>query len=155
MKVATFTVKADARQSARWKQMAEAHGHASAGTWLAEAADAYLDGLKQAGRPVPLAWHLGSFRVDLEGGETVRVRGKVSPPFGYFAGTENGPDLKYGLRRFTLVYLPQNRILATLRSAAHCRALAADLARAWVRWGANEPSEDPGTILERHRRESL
>ncbi len=53
MKVATFTVKADARQSARWKQMAEAHGHASAGTWLAEAADAYLDGLKQAGRPSP------------------------------------------------------------------------------------------------------
>ena len=42
LKVATFTVHADARQSARWKQAAEGEGFPSVGAWLAGAADAYL-----------------------------------------------------------------------------------------------------------------
>ena len=155
MKVACFTVRATERQSVRWKQAAEAYGHASVGTWLAEAADAHLDGLRRAGRPIPLAWHRGTFRVTLQGGETVTVKGQLSPPFGLFAGTPEGPASYQGRRRFTLVFVPQHRILATLRTAAHCQSLASELSRTWVRWGGNEPSEDPGPILERHRRESF
>ncbi len=155
MKTASFHVRATERQSVRWKRAAESFGHASVGTWLAEAADAHLDGLQRAGRPIPLAWHRGSFRVTLAGGETVTVKGQLSPPFGLFAGTPEGPASYHGRKRVTLVYVPQNRILATLKTVAHCRALAADLARTWTRWGGNEPSEDPGPVLERHRRESL
>ena len=154
MKVATFTVRATERQSARWKQAAEAYGHASVGTWLAEAADAHLDGLQRAGKPLPLAWRKGRFTVNLEGGETVTLPGFVSPPFGAFRGTADGPGYR-ACHRFTLVYVSQNRILATLRTLRQARALASELSRLWVRWGGNEPSEDPGPILDRHRRESL
>jgi hypothetical protein len=36
-------------------------------------------------------------------------------------------------KSYVLVYLPAARIVATLRSAAHCKGLAAELARVWVR----------------------
>lgn len=154
MKVATFTVRATAGQSARWKQAAEAYGHASVGTWLAEAADAHLDGLRRAGKPLPLAWRHGRFSVHLEGGETVALPGFVSPPFGAFRGTAEGPGFR-ACGRYTLVYMPQNRILATFRTYGHCKALASSLSRLWVRWGGREPAEDPAPLVQRFCREDV
>ena len=147
MKVASFTVHATAVQSARWKQAAEAEGLHSAGAWLAAAADAYLKVRARAGVPVPLAWRKGVFRVVLEGGETVTVRGRLSPPFGAFAGTSEGPALYSGRKRFTLVYVPSRRVLATLRSFAHCKALASELARLWYRGDGAEPAGNPVPVL--------
>lgn len=155
MKVATFTVRATVRQSARWKRAAEAKGHAAVGTWLAEAADAHLDACQRAGKPLPLAWGKGRLRVRLEDGSEPEVRGWIARPFGFFHGTPEGPIPHGSTHHYTLVYLPAFRPLATFRYAAHCRALASDLARTWVRWGGSEPSEDPAAILDRHRRESL
>ena len=56
---------------------------------------------------------------------------------------------------FTLVFIPQGRIIATLRSASQCRTLAAELARVWVRWGGEEPAEDPAPLLQRFQREDV
>jgi hypothetical protein len=153
--VATFTLHADAGQSARWKQSAEAEGFASVGRWAACALDAYLKARARAGMPLPLAWHWGRFSVDLDNGETVTVRGHVSPPFATFAGTEAGPVFYAGSRRFVLVYAPQRRILATLRSFRACQQLAGELSRAWVRWGGKEPSDDPAPLLQRFQRDNL
>ena len=106
MKTAQFNVKADARQSARWKQAAEAEGFASVGAWLSRAADAYLQVRAKAGLPVPLAWHRGHFRVNLEGGETT-VPGDTSPCHsGPTTGTPEGQPSFRGKHRYTLVYLP-------------------------------------------------
>ena len=155
LKVATFTVRATMRQSVRWKQAAEAAGHASVGTWLAEAADAHLDALHRAGRPVPLAWRKGRFSVRLEGGEVVPVKGHASPPFGAFSGTEEGPATYQGRHRYVLVFLPDCRILATLHSFRQCKALASELARLWVRWGGSEPAEDSAPVFQRFQREDV
>ena len=106
-------------QSIRWKQAAEAEGFRSAGAWLAVAADAYLKVRAKAGLPLPLAWHLGTFKARLMDGREVEVRGMVSPPFGVFQGTSHGPD-RNKLR--TLTHLPSHRIIATLRSSRQCRA---------------------------------
>ena len=155
LKTASFTVHATSEQSARWKRAAEAEGHRAAGTWLAAAADAYLKARARAGAPVPLAWHRGAFRVTLEGGSAPTLRGAVSPPFGIYRGTASGP------RRgpFVLVYVPTARILATLRHQGQCKALAAELARTWVRWdgtGVREPpGPDPGPVFDRFRREDV
>jgi hypothetical protein len=125
-------------QSIRWKRAAEAEGFSSAGTWLAAAADAYLKVRARAGAPVPLAWRLGRLSVTLEGGEMVSVWGYVSPPFGAFRGTSEGPTTR-GSYKFSLVYLPTARILATMRHYRDCKAVAADIARSWARVGAPVP----------------
>jgi hypothetical protein len=154
LKTASYTVRATERQSLRWNRAAEAEGHRSVGTWLAEAADRHLDALQRAGKPLPLAWRRGRFRVALEAGEA-EIRGQVSPPFGIFHGTPAG-TIPHGRDKFqSLVYLPARRIVATMRTAAHCKSLASELARLWVRWGGGEPAEDPAPLLERHRREDL
>jgi hypothetical protein len=155
VKVATFTVRATAAQSARWKQAAEAYGHASTGSWLAEAADAHLNGLQRAGKPLPLAWSHGRFRVRLEDGSEPELPGLIARPFGIYHGTPDGPIPHGSTHRYSLAYLPTRRIIATFRTAAHCRSLASELARTWVRWGGSEPAEDPGPMIERHRREDL
>ena len=147
MKVATFTVRATAVQSARWKQAAEAEGFPSTGGWLAAAADAYLKIRARAGLPVPLAWRKGLFRVEMEGGELVTVRGHLSPPFGTFAGTPAGLARYPGRKRFTLVYVPSRRVLATLASFAHCKALAGELARLWYRGDGEEPAGSSAPFL--------
>ena len=152
MKVATFTVHATAQQSARWKQAAEHEGHRSAGSWLAVAADRYLDALQRAGRPLPLAWGWGRVRVRLEDGTEPELRGWIARPFGIFRGDTKGLSYQ-GCHRYTLVYLPAARIVATFRTAAHCRTLASELARVWMRWGGKEPSEDPAPLLQRFQRE--
>jgi hypothetical protein len=149
VKTATFTVRADARQSARWKQASEGEGYPSVGGWLAAAADRHLQALARAGRPIPLAWHVGTFTVRLAGGELVPVKGYISPPFGCFSGTErDGPARYYGMRRHVLVYIASSRPIATLRSFRDCKLLASDLARAWVRGDGSEPSTDPAPILK-------
>ncbi len=130
LKTATFTVHATMAQSARWKQAAAAEGHASAGAWLARAADAYLRQQTLAGRPRPLAWQWSRFRPVFEGGPQ-EVRGRVSPPFGLLRGTEKGPRQRGASR--LLVYLPSGRILAVLSTSRDCKALASELARLWVR----------------------
>jgi hypothetical protein len=148
VKVASFTVHADARQSARWKQAAEAEGHASVGRWAAEALDAYLEARTRAGKPLPLAWGRGRFRVRLEDGSEPEVRGWMARPFGIFRGTAAGPGY-HGCHLYTLAYLPTRRLVATFRTARHCKALASELARTWVRWGGSEPAEDPAPLLRR------
>lgn len=131
MKVASFTVRATMAQSIRWKQAAAGEGHASAGTWLAYAADAYLKVRARAGLPIPLAWRrFGTFSVLLMDGSTAQVRGAVSPPFGIFQGSALGPN---GNKGRALVHLPTRRIIATLKSSAQCRALAAELAPLLIR----------------------
>jgi len=153
LKVASFTVRATMAQSVAWKRAADAEGHASVGTWLAEAADRHLEAVVRSGRPLPLAWRFGRFRVALEDGER-EVSGFVSPPFGAYRGSEDGPGPR-GCWRYSLVYIPQRRLLATFKTYGHCKALASELARLWVRWGGNEPSEDPAPLLQRFQREDL
>ena len=152
LKTAAFTVRATALQSARWKQAAESEGHASVGTWLAEAVDAYLEHRTRAGKPLPLFWSRGHFCVELEDESMPEVRGWIARPFGIFRGTEDGPRER-GSKVYTLAYLPSGRPVATFRSARHCKALAGELARLWVRWGGREPQEDAGPVVERLRRE--
>ncbi len=149
LKVASFTVHADARQSARWKIAAEVEGFTSAGAWLAGAADAYLKARARAGQPLPLAWRRGVFKVLLDGEERT-VRGHVSPPFGAFRGDGSGRHAP-GRHFYRLAYLPSGRILATMRSYRECKALAAELARLWVRGDGSEPAEDPRAILSARR----
>jgi hypothetical protein len=154
VKTASYTVRATTAQAAAWNRAAESEGHRSAGTWLAEAADRHLDAVQRAGKPLALAWRKGRFRVALEGREA-EVQGQMSPPFGIYHGTPSGP-IPHGSTKYqSLVYLPAGRIVATFRYAHHCKSLASELARLWVRWGGREPAEDPAPLIERHRREDL
>lgn len=152
MKVASFHVRGSTAQAERWNRAAQAEGFRSAGAWLAAAADAYLKVRAKAGLPLPLAWHRGRFPVRLEDGAEPEVPGWIARPFGHYSGTDTGPRYS-GCHLHTLVYLPARRIVATFRTARHCKALASELARLWVRWGGSEPAEDPAPLLERHRRE--
>lgn len=88
MKTASFTVRATEKQSLRWKRAADAEGHASVGMWLAEAADRFLDALQRAGKPLPLAWGRGRFRVRLEDGSEVTLPGWMARPVGIYRGTD-------------------------------------------------------------------
>ncbi len=151
MKIATFTLRADVHQSARWKQAAESEGYASVGGWAAAALDAYLKARARAGLPIPLSWHRRRFSVTLEGGEAVTVSGHASPPFGSFAGTEDGPAMYCGRHRHVLVNIRTGEIIATLRSFAQCKALASELAPALFR----RQLPDPDKIIDRHRREAV
>jgi hypothetical protein len=148
VKVASFTVGATMAQSVRWKQAAEVDGHRAVGTWLAEAADAYLRARARAGRPIALAWHRGLFLVALESGE-VRVKGHISPPFGSYLGTAAGPG-NTGCKRHTLVHLPTRQVIATLRTKMQSRALAAELAPTWIR-----DRDLAAGVVDRHERESV
>jgi hypothetical protein len=116
-------------QSIRWKQAADGEGFASVGSWAAKALDAYLEARTRAGRPIPLSWHRGAFRVVLDGQE-VNLRGMVSPPFAYYRGNGSGPDRK---KPRTLVNLRTGRIIATLRTARQCQVLASELAPVYAR----------------------
>jgi hypothetical protein len=89
VKVATFTLRASVHRSARWKQASEREGFASVGSWAARALDAYLQARARAGRPIPLSWHKGAFRVVLDGTEAT-LQGMVSPPFAYYRGSSHG-----------------------------------------------------------------
>jgi hypothetical protein len=153
LKVASFTVRATMPQSLAWKRAADAEGHASVGTWLAEAADRHLEAVARSGRPLPLAWRKGRFRVTLED-RRAEVSGQMSPPFGIYHGTPAGPVPHGSTKYQSLVYLPDGRIVATFRYARHCKALASELVRLWVRWGGSEPAEDPAPLLQRFHSEN-
>lgn len=149
LKTASFTVHATQAQSERWKRAAEADGHRSAGSWLAAAADAYLKVRAKAGLPIPLAWRrFGSFAVRLNSG-LVTLPGRISNPFGVFAGDANGPRRNCG--SFALVYIPKAEILATLRTFQQCKALASELAPILLR---SDSFPEPAPIIDRHRREA-
>jgi hypothetical protein len=130
LKVATFTVRATLAQSVRWKRAAEGEGFASVGSWAAGALDAFLEHRARAGRPIPLAWSIGAFRVRLLDGSEVTMRGRLSPPFGYFRGTAEGPVTGH---HFPLVHLPTCKLIASLRSARQAQALASELAPIFAR----------------------
>ena len=132
LKVASFTVHGSAAQSAMWKRAAEAEGFPSAGAWLAAAADAYLRVRARAGQPLPLAWRRGHFKVRLLDGAEPELRGWIAEPFAVYRGDQVGPG-RPGCKTYTLTYLPELRALGTFRFARQCKALAADLARQWVR----------------------
>ena len=84
----------------------------------------------------------------LEGGE-VTLSGVVSPPFGVFRGTAEGRGVR-GCWRFTLVHLPDRRIIATLYTAPQCQALASELAPVLLRGEL----PDPVSIVARHLSDS-
>jgi hypothetical protein len=132
MKTASFTVKGTKEQAARWNRASQAEGYASAGAWMAEAVDRYLMARVRAGRPLPLAWCRGRFTVRFQGKE-VTISGYISPPFASTAGTEEGPACYAGRRRHILVFMPDSRIIATLRSYRQCQALASELAPVLLR----------------------
>jgi hypothetical protein len=98
--------------------------------------------------PIPLAWRKGRFRVELQDG-TAELPGFVSLPFGAFRGTSSGRGVQ-ACHRYTLVYIPSGRILATVRTFAQCKGIAAELARLWVRGDGSEPSGNPAHVLPTH-----
>ena len=154
VKVASFNVRANAEQSRRWKQMAESEGYGSVGSWLAGSADAYIKMRLKTAAPLALGWSIGTFKLTLASGRTVTVRGKLAPPFAYYAGTEDGAIVDPGgHRRFTLLHLPTGRRLGTFLRSTSCKILAAELAREWAKRDGAEPSEDPAPLLQRFQRE--
>lgn len=95
--MASFHVRATEAQALRWNRAAEAEGHASTGTWIAEAVDRHLDALKRSGRPIPLGWRRQArFTVSTPQGGVHQVYGSVSHPFGYYRGTDAGGDRELG-----------------------------------------------------------
>jgi hypothetical protein len=150
VKVAVFSVRADVRQAARWKQVCEVEGFRSVGQWAAQALDRYIEHRASVGKPLPLAWRLGRFRVRLEDGFEVEVNGWLALPFGHFRGGPDGPR-HHGTHQHTLVYVPQARPIGTFRYARYCRSLASDLVPALLKGELPEPAP----ILDRHRRESF
>jgi len=150
MTTAAFTVRATPEQAIRWNRAAEAEGHRSAGTWLAAAADAYLKVRAKAGLPLPLAWRrFGRFEVNLESGKTT-IRGQVSPPFAAYQGNSGGYNRRCNF--YTLVYTPDARIIATLKTFRQAKMLASELATVLLR---GDPPPPPEGIVERHRREAM
>jgi len=134
--VAHFTVVATMEQSIRWKQVAQPAGR-QLGTWIAEAADAYIDATASKPTPPPPSydlsartWHRGRFRVVLAGGNEILVEGMTSHPFGYFQGSANGPSVVTGR---VLVHLPTRRMIASARTTGQIRDMAAELEPAYVR----------------------
>jgi hypothetical protein len=161
LRVAHFTVAANVEQSARWKQAAEVAGHLSIGTWLAEAADVHAQPRPRAAPAVPpslvapspspisLSWRRGGrFPVVMEDGQEVEREGLVSPPFAIFRGHGGGGQAWEGSKAYSLVYIPERRILASFRFVGKARALAAELAPTLLR---GLPPPEPGGIVEQCR----
>jgi hypothetical protein len=98
---------------------------------------------------MPLAWRrFGLFPVDLDGGR-VTIRGPISPPFGVFRGDGRGRR-RSGLL-YSLVYIPESRIIATLKSYQQAKALASEIAPSLL----HGKLPDAAPIVERHVREAL
>ena len=63
-------------------------------------------------------------------------------------GTPGEPACYDGRKRFTLMYMPSGRLLATLRSYAHAKVLASELARLWYRGEGAEPAGNLAPVLQ-------
>jgi hypothetical protein len=74
-----------------------------------------------------LVWSNGVVRVVRMDGKEIEEVGRSSPPFDYLPGNLVGRAYAGG-RAFTLVYLPEGKVLATLSTARECRILAPELA---------------------------
>jgi hypothetical protein len=84
--------------------------------------------------------------VILEDGEEVEREGLVSPPFGIFRGNGGGGQTWEGSKAYSLVYIPERRILGSFRFVGKARALAAELAPTLLH---GLPPPDPGGVLDR------
>jgi len=159
LKVAHFTVAASAEQGAAWKRAAELAGHLSIGTWLAEAADLHARPRPRAvpavppslvapsPSPISLSWRRGGrFPVVLEDGQEVERVGIISPPFGIFRGHGGGGQTWEGSKAYSLVYVPERRILGSFRFVGKARSLAAELAPTLLR---GLPPPEPAGSLDR------
>jgi hypothetical protein len=121
LKTASLTVRPTADQLAEWRWAAREEGFRSVLTWVPFAVDAYVNA--RAGEPLPLVWRRGPVKVDLPDGSTVDVRGWQAEPYAIFRGDSSGPA-SLGRKTFSLLYLPNRRILVTFRSVKHCREMA-------------------------------
>ena len=102
----------------RWKRAAEAEGNRSAGTWLAAAADAYLQVRAKAGHPLPWRGTRGPSPSALRTAEYSRFGER----FRRRSATSGAhPTVQTETRDRTLVHLPTGRIIATLRRSAQPR----------------------------------
>jgi hypothetical protein len=147
LKALSYTVQASQEQADRWEAAAAVQNRGAVGDWLAETADAYLRELVNAGRPLPLAWYPGRFRVvfvdsderppALRGEE---VAGMVSEHFAIFRGDSRGPG-PAGCGRYSLVHRPTGRIIKTLSQRQGCKALAAELATLRIDWTETDPEK--------------
>ncbi|HEV7518688.1 MAG TPA: hypothetical protein VGR07_20520 [Thermoanaerobaculia bacterium] len=82
----------------------------------------------------------------LEDGQEVEREGIISPPFGIFRGHGGGRQVWEGSKAYSLVYIPERRILGSFRFVGKARALAAELAPTLLH---GLPPPDPGEIVER------
>ncbi len=77
------------------------------------------------------------------------LRGWLSRPFGIFHGSSAGPIPTGSTHTYSLVFLPERKLLATFRYARHCRSLAADLAPLLLR-----DEQAAAAVTARHLREA-
>lgn len=167
LKVFTYNVRASQEQQDRWESAAVAHGCMTVGSWLAQAADAYLEGMAKAGYALPLAWKRGRFLVSCADSyyattaSEIEVKGTVSNRFGVFRGSSLGPDPSH-CPIHSLVHLPTRRIIATLSFARDCKRLASELTLLRIDWNETDPEKvlleapDLGkaqSLIQRYRRE--
>jgi hypothetical protein len=158
----TYTVHADDDQAERWEAAAAVQGRGMVvGTWLAETADAYLRELAKAGRPLPLSWYRGRFRVVLTDSDKrppvsreEEVAGMVSEHFGIFRGDSRGPG-PAGCARYALVHRPTRRIIGTLAQQQGCKALAAELAALRIDWTETDPEKVVEGAPDQERAQAL
>lgn len=166
LKVFTYNVRATQEQQDRWEAAAVAHGRMTVGAWLAQAADAYLEGMAKAGYALPLAWKRGRFLVTCSDyfqtkTEDIEVRGTISSHFGVFRGSSLGWDPSHSPIH-SLVHLPTRRIIATLSFARDCKRLASELTLLRIDWSQTDPQKvlleapDQGkaqSLIQRYRRQ--
>jgi hypothetical protein len=168
MKTFSYTVHASDGQRERWEAAAVAHGRMTVGSWLAQAADAYLEKMAQSGKRLPLHWRRGKFRARIYNlnvhpnqYQEVEVRGTISGRFGIFPGTVYGQGNTD--HAFCLTHIPTRRIIACLTYQRACKAFAAELVYLWVNWDQEDPEkvlpgspEQPtaATLLHKYRHEN-
>lgn len=143
----SYMVRTSEEQAERWEAAAAVQGRMTVAEWLAKTADAYLCELAKAGRPLPLAWSPGRFRVVLTDrdkrppvSQEEEVAGMVSDHFGIYRGDSRGPG-PAGCCRYSLVHRPTRRIIDTLPQRQACKALAAELAALRIDWAETDPEK--------------